>query len=291
MSDSLIYTILVISTIGIVAAIILYYVSQKFKVFEDPRIDLVEKALPGANCGGCGFAGCRAFADACVKASNLNELFCTVGGNEGMANVASILGLEAVTKAPKTAVVRCNGSCQHRPKTNHFDGVTSCAVASALYSGETDCSYGCLGFGDCVTVCKFDAIHINKESGLPEVIDEKCTACGACVEACPKQLIELRKQMPKYRKVYVACRNKDKGGVAKKACEVACIGCGKCEKACEFDAIQVVNNLAFIDSDKCKLCRKCVAVCPTNAILEINFPPRKQPNDAIESEKCAPIKA
>lgn len=291
MSDSLIYTILVISTIGIIAAIILYYVSQKFKVFEDPRIDLVEKALPGANCGGCGFAGCRAFADACVKANDLNQLFCSVGGNEGMANVASILGLEAVTKAPKTAVVRCNGSCQHRPKTNHFDGVSSCSVASALYSGETDCSYGCLGFGDCVTVCKFDAIHMNKETGLPEVIDEKCTACGACVEACPKQLIELRKQMPKYRKVYVACRNKDKGAVAKKACEVACIGCGKCEKACEFDAIQVVNNLAFIDSDKCKLCRKCVAVCPTNAILEINFPPRKQTNDTKESEKCDPIKA
>ena len=133
--------------------------------------------------------------------------------------------------------------------------------------------------GDCVTVCDFDAIHMNPLTGLPEVIDEKCVACGACVEACPKNLIELRKKAPKDRKIYVSCRNMDKGGVARKACSVACIGCGKCQKECNFDAITIENNLAFIDSDKCKLCRKCVSVCPTNAIIELNFPPRKIKTD------------
>lgn len=291
MSDTLIYTIIVISAIGTISAIILYYVSQKFKVYEDPRIDEVEAALPSANCGGCGHAGCRAFAEACVSASDLSSLYCPVGGNEVMSSVASILGLEAVQKAPRTAVVRCNGTCDHRPKTNRFDGVATCTIASTLYSGETDCAYGCLGFGDCVVACDFDAIHMNPVTGLPEVDDEKCVACGACVEACPKMLIELRKQMPKFRKIYVACRNKEKGAVAKKACEVACIGCSKCFKECAYDAITISNNLAFIDSDKCKLCRKCVAVCPTGSILEINFPPRKLKTEEAEPSECKPVNA
>ncbi len=275
MSITILYTIITLSAIGATAAIILYFVAQKFKVYEDPRIDDVEGALPGANCGGCGFAGCRAFAEACVKENNLDDLFCPVGGNDCMTDVAGILGLEAVKKDPRVAVVRCNGTCEHRPKTNRFDGASTCAIASSVYSGETGCQYGCHGYGDCVSACDFDAIHMNPETGLPEVVDEKCVACGACVDACPKDLIELRKKFPKGRKIYVSCRNKDKGGVARKACKVACIGCGKCEKECKFDAITIANNLAFIDSDKCKLCRKCVSVCPTHAIIEVNFPPRK----------------
>ncbi|MHA7109450.1 Fe-S cluster domain-containing protein [Sunxiuqinia elliptica] len=293
MSITIVYTMIALSAIGILAAVILYFVAQKFKVYEDPRIDEVESALPGANCGGCGFAGCRAFAEACVKENELSALFCPVGGNDCMTDVAGILGLEAVTKDPRVAVVRCNGTCEHRPKTNQFDGASSCAVASSLYSGDTGCQYGCLGHGDCVAACDFDAIHMNPETGLPEVIDDKCVACGACVEACPKTLIELRKRGPKDRKIYVSCRNEDKGGIAKKSCEVACIGCSKCFKVCPFDAITMKNNLAFIDSDKCKLCRKCVVECPTNAIIELGFPPRKikadlPPKPAVKKE--APVK-
>ncbi|HKM94309.1 MAG TPA: Fe-S cluster domain-containing protein [Prolixibacteraceae bacterium] len=276
MSASLIYTIITISAIGIGAAIILYFAARKFYVFEDPRIDDVEEALPSANCGGCGYAGCRAFAEAIVKDNSLTDKFCPVGGNDTMGKVATIMNLVAEEQARRTAVVRCNGTCEHRPKTNNYEGATTCAIASMSYGGETDCQYGCLGFGDCCVVCDFDAIHMNPKTGLPEVDDEKCVACGACVEACPKNLIELRKQMPKYRKIYVACRNEDKGAAAKKSCEVACIGCGKCEKVCEFDAITIINNLAFIDSDKCKLCRKCVSVCPTHSIIEENFPPPRQ---------------
>jgi Na+-translocating ferredoxin:NAD+ oxidoreductase RNF subunit RnfB len=279
MSDTIIYTMIALSAIGILAAVILYLVAQKFKVYEDPRIDEVENALPGANCGGCGYAGCRAFAEACVKENELSSLFCPVGGNDCMGGVADILGLEAIAQDPKIAVVRCNGTCEHRPKTNQYDGATSCAVASSLYAGDTGCQYGCLGHGDCVAACDFDAIHMNRETGLPEVVDDKCVACGACVEACPKTLIELRKRGPKDRKIYVSCRNEDKGGVAKKSCEVACIGCSKCFKVCPFDAITMNNNLAFIDSDKCKLCRKCVVECPTNAIIEVGFPPRKVKTD------------
>lgn len=275
MSTTIIYTILTLSIIGTLSAIILYFVAQKFKVYEDPRIDLVEAALPGANCGGCGYAGCRAFADTCVSKGELTDLFCPVGGNDTMGGVAKILGIEAIKKDPKVAVVRCNGTCEHRPKTNIYDGTMSCAVAASLYAGDTGCSFGCLGCGDCAVSCDFDALHMNSITGLPEVDDDKCVACGACVKACPKTLIELRKKAPKDRKIYVSCRNMDKGGVARKSCSVACIGCSKCEKECKYDAITIANNLAFIDSDKCKLCRKCVSVCPTNAIIELNFPPRK----------------
>lgn len=286
MSISLIYTIITISSIGVAAAIILYLAARKFYVYEDPRIDQVEESLPSANCGGCGYAGCRAFAEAIVKDNSLDGKFCPVGGNETMGKVADIMGLAAEEQVPRTAVVRCNGTCEHRPKTSNYEGATTCAIAAMSYGGDTDCQYGCLGFGDCCVVCEFDAIHMNPETGLPEVDDEKCVACGACVKACPKNLIELRKVMPKYRKVYVACRNEDKGAAAKKSCAVACIGCGKCEKECKFDAITIVNNLAFIDSDKCKLCRKCAPVCPTHAIIEENFPPPREKAPQPETTKA-----
>jgi RnfABCDGE-type electron transport complex B subunit len=275
MSIIVLYTIATLSILGGSAAVILYFVAQKFKVYEDPRIDEVEKVLPGANCGGCGYAGCRAFAEACVKASDLVDLYCPVGGNEVMSKVAEILGLAAVKKDPRVAYIRCNGTCEYRPHTSNYDGVKTCAIESLAYSGETDCQWGCLGYGDCYEACDFNAIELRADLGVPLIIDDNCVACGACVEACPKNLIELRKKYPKNRKVVVACRNQDKGAVAIKACKVACIGCGKCVKACPFDAITLENNLAFIDSDKCKLCRKCVPVCPTGSILEFNFPPRK----------------
>lgn len=275
MSTTILYTVLTLSIIGTLSAIILYFVAQKFKVNEDPRIDKIEAALPGANCGGCGYAGCRAFADACVSKGELADIFCPVGGNDTMGSVADILGIVAIKKDPRVAVLRCNGTCEFRPKTNIFDGAVSCTIAASLYSGDTGCQYGCLGCGDCVVACDFNAIHMNLLTGLPEVVDDKCVACGACVKACPKTLIELRKKAPKDRKIYVACRNEEKGGVARKSCSVACIGCSKCEKECKYEAITIVNNLAFIDANKCKLCRKCVSVCPTNSIIELNFAPRK----------------
>lgn len=286
MSPSLIYTILTICAIALSAAIVLFFVAKKFHVEEDPRIDDVEGTLPGANCGGCGYAGCRAFAEAIVTQNTLEGMSCPVGGAECMEPIAQIMGLEAESTAPRVAVVRCNGCFDHRPRTNNYEGANTCAIASMTYSGETNCQFGCLGLGDCAVSCDFDAISMDESTGLPVIDDSKCVSCGACVKACPKLLIEVRRKMPKDRKILVSCQNKDKGAAAKKACSVACIGCKKCVKECKFDAITVENNLAFIDSDKCKLCRKCVTVCPTNAIIEENFPPRKvKPETPKENTK------
>ena len=263
----LLSTILTLSLLGILSAVILYFVAQKFKVEEDPRIDEVEKMLPGANCGGCGFAGCRGMADALVKQDDISSLYCPVGGAEVMKSAASYLGKVAPEKEPTVATVRCGGVCSKRPRTNEYNGSKSCAVAASFYVGETACAYGCLGYGDCVEACAFDAIKVNPETGIAEVDPEKCTACGACVKACPKHIIELRKKWPKNRAVYVSCVSKDKGAVTMKACKAGCIGCGKCVKVCAFGAITVENGVAYIDSQKCKLCRKCVNECPTGAIV------------------------
>lgn len=284
MSQIIILTIVTLVAIGVAAAIILYFVAQKFKVFEDPRIDQVEDALPAANCGGCGFAGCRNFAETLVKKDQWDGLFCPVGGNETMARAASILGKEAIEQAPKVAVVRCNGTPEFRPRLNIYNGAPTCAIIHSLYMGEAGCPHGCLGEGDCVVVCDFDAIRMDPETGLPVVDDEKCTACGACVKACPRYIIELRKKNKKDRKIFVSCINEEKGAVAKKNCSVACIGCSKCFKVCAYEAITMENNLAFIDSEKCKLCRKCMPECPTGVIHELNFPPRK-------TEKTEPAEA
>ncbi|MDP8211806.1 MAG: RnfABCDGE type electron transport complex subunit B [Candidatus Zapsychrus exili] len=284
MSNIIIYTIFSLTAVGVSAAVILYLIAQKFKVEEDPKIDEIEEALPAANCGGCGLAGCRAFAEALVKTKDLENFYCPVGGSECMANIAKILGIEAVAKKPTVAVIRCSGSKEHRQKTNVYDSAKTCAISSSVYSGDTGCQYGCLGLGDCVDVCKFNAIYMDQVSQLPIVIDENCTGCGACIAACPKDIIELRNQGPKLRRVFVSCINKDKGGIARKACKVACIGCGKCVKACPFDAITLEDNLAYIDFEKCKLCRKCTLECPTGSIIEANFPPKPVKQEELKEE-------
>lgn len=266
------FTIICLSVIGLLLAIILYVVSKKFHVEEDPRIEIVEALLPGANCGGCGFTGCHAFAQSAVESPSLDGHFCPVGGNDTMAKVASALGQEVKVQQKMVAVVRCNGTFDNREKSNYFDGYKSCKVALSLYAGETNCRYGCAGFGDCVEVCAFDAIHVDPKTGIPEVDQDKCTACGACVKACPQSLIELRAAGLKNRRVCVSCRNMDKGALTRKACKVGCIGCGKCAKVCPFGAIKIENNLAYIDFNLCKLCKKCVDECPTGAIEAVNFP-------------------
>jgi len=272
----LIYAIIAISSIGAISALILYFVAQKFKVIEDPKIDEVADLLPGANCGGCGYAGCRNFAEAIVKAGNLDHLNCPVGGNAVLKDIAPVLGIIASEKELQIAVVRCSGSYTNAPKKTEYDGASTCTFANNLFAGESGCPFGCLGLGDCVFSCKFDAIYIDATTGLPIVSNEKCVACGACVKACPRKIIEIRNKNKKDRRIYVSCINQEKGGPARKNCDVACIGCGKCVKVCNFEAITIEKNLAYIDFEKCTLCRKCVEECPTQAIIELNFPPRKE---------------
>lgn len=290
MDSGIITALITLSTIGAVAAVVLYFIAQKFKVIEDPRIDDVTEALPGANCGGCGYAGCRAFAEAMVKEGTMEGFFCPVGGNDLMKSLSPLLGVEAVEKKPQIAVLRCNGSFANSPAKYSYDGPKNCTFTHTLASGEGGCMYGCLGGGECVDACDFDAMYMDPKTGLP-VVKDNCVACNACVVACPRDLLELRNRGPKDKRIFVACMNEEKGAPAKKNCSVACIGCSACFKVCPHDAITMNNNLAYIDYEKCTLCRKCVEVCPTNSIHEINFKPRvpKPPVEKKEPVKKAAV--
>jgi Na+-translocating ferredoxin:NAD+ oxidoreductase subunit B len=272
---TLLYTVLTITLLGAISAVILYAVSQKFHVEEDPRIGDVEAVLPNNNCGACGLPGCHAFADAVVKSGSLAELHCPVGGNAIMKQVAEIMGVAVVEKDPYVAVVRCNGTLANRAKTNIYDGAHSCTISHNLYAGDTGCSDGCLGLGECAAACEFDALFMDPETGLPMVVEDKCTACGLCVKACPRDIISLWPKGRRNRRIFVACVNEEKGGTARKYCSVACSGCAKCAEICRYDAVTVENYLATIDPDKCKLCQKCVDVCDVGGIHAINFPPKK----------------
>lgn len=269
MVNEILIAVLVLGAVGLAAALVLFLISKKFAVKEDPRIGQVAELLPGANCGGCGFPGCGGMAAACVKAADggdLGGLSCPVGGNECMAKIAAALGLEAKAAAPKVAVVRCNGTCENRPRVVKYDGVMNCRIANSTSQGETMCQYGCLGCGDCVKACQFGAIQMNPETGLPEVDRTKCSACGACAKACPRGIIEIRQVDDSKVGMVVECVNKDKGAKAMKACAVSCIGCGKCQQVCGSDAITIDSNLAYIDPVKCTMCGACKDACPRATI-------------------------
>lgn len=258
-------TILLLAAIGMIAAILLYLAAKKFYVYEDPRIAKVEELLPGANCGSCGFSGCHAFAVACCTASSLENIHCPATSKNTMFHIGEIVGLTPGEVVPKLAVTACAGACGLRPLTSHYDGVRSCALEAAAYAGTTACAYGCLGGGDCVDACPYDALVMDTESGLPAVNYELCVGCGRCVDACPRHLMQL---VPKRKpRVWVACSNHDKGGVAMKECDVACIGCGKCVRVCQHKAITVKDFVAHIDQELCIACGDCMEVCPRHSIL------------------------
>lgn len=262
----IISSVLVTFVIGVVAAVLLYFAAKKFAVNEDPMIGEVESLLPGANCGGCGYSGCAAFARACVGASSLDGLYCTGLDDEGMGRIASLLGMSVSAQAKKVAVIRCSASCDVREVKNVYEGIKSCAAASNLYQGMIDCVYGCLGLGDCVAACPFGAMSIKPGETLPSVDPEKCTGCGKCFEACPRSLPMILPVDKARIMTWVACANKDRGPVAIKECNLSCIGCGRCVKSCLHDAVRLEDNLAIINAQKCVGCGECVKSCPRKCI-------------------------
>ena len=253
------------AVLGLALGLILAVASRKFRVEVDPRVEQVLEALPGINCGACGYAGCESYAEAVVREEERTTL-CAPGGREVASKVAGIMGKEDAGEAePEFAICACQKEGVAR--SYDYQGPATCLDASApgLAGGPLACAYGCLGFGDCAAACPFDAIHMGAD-GLPHVDEKACTGCKRCVAACPRGLMRVD---PESRVIFVRCTNRDKGAKANKLCEHACIACRKCEKECPFDAIHVIDNLAVIDYDKCKQCGKCVKVCPKGVIVNL----------------------
>lgn len=243
----------------------LAFASKKFAIEVDPRMEAIEGALPGANCGACGFPGCGNFAEAVVNGqAPMNG--CVVGGAGVSQAVAKIMGTDSVN-APVAmkALVRCGGSCQKAKSRGDYVGIEDCKAAVLLGGGPKECSFGCIGLGTCERVCPFGAITMS-EDGLPVVNWKRCTGCGVCAKNCPKGLFIM---VPETSEVHVRCFSTDKGAQVRKACSVGCIGCKRCEKACEHSAITVTDFLAAIDYEKCTNCGKCAEVCPTGSITII----------------------
>ena len=272
--------VILLGAMGLIFGLILDFASKKFAVEVDPREEEILGVLPGANCGGCGFPGCGGCAAAIVKGeAPINA--CPVGGPAVAAKVGAIMGVEAESGGRKVAHVICNGTCDKAKDKYVYDGVQDCRAASVLNGGAKACAQGCLGLGTCVSVCKFDAIHV--VDGVAVVDEEKCVNCGKCREVCPKGLII---EKPVSQKVIVNCNNTQKGKVVKDNCTAGCIGCGMCERICKFDAIHLVNNVAKIDPDKCKGCKMCATKCPTHAIAAELA--KKQPKKPVAKPAAKP---
>lgn len=253
--------ILIVLGIGLLAGLGLSIASVVMAVPANERVAKVRECLPGANCGACGYSGCDGYAEAVAKGECAPNL-CAPGGQAAAEAIGAVLGIAVQAGEKQVAVVNCNGSCENVQNKMQYRGPASCAAANMLYSGTKNCNYGCLGFGDCVAACQFDALHI--VDGKAVVDPEACTACGACVKACPKGIISLKPYAQRY---WVYCSNKDRGAAANKVCAVSCIACGKCTRVCESDAVVVENNLARILPEKCIACGKCAQSCPKKCIF------------------------
>ncbi|KAF0133197.1 MAG: RnfABCDGE type electron transport complex subunit B [Candidatus Saganbacteria bacterium] len=260
----ILFAIIALALLGLASGLLLGFAYQKFAVEEDPKFVKVLSLLPGSNCGACGFAGCRGLAEALV-AGKAEVTGCLLGGAEVGKAIAEALGIEGNEREPKAAYLRCGGGREQSTLNFDYQGVPNCKAANALGRGCKTCSYGCLGFGDCVLVCPVDAITMSKD-GLPVVDIKKCIACGKCLKECPRNIFTL---LPKKTHYFVNCNSNDSGAATRKACKVGCIACKLCIKACSSAAITVENNLAVIDQYKCQNGKDCcMKVCPTKCIIE-----------------------
>ncbi len=264
-TETLIVAVCSMAGLGAVFAVLLALANSRLRVEEDPKIAEVEGALPGLNCGACGEASCRAFAEAVVEDRQpVNG--CRAGGPETARAVAAVMGVEVEGAVLQKAVVHCGADDSIRKRRGQYTGIESCTAANLHLGGNILCRYGCLGYGDCYRSCPFDAIEM--VDGLPAVNFEKCVACGRCVEACPRGIISLE-VICNDTNYAVRCSNPERGRVVRKVCSVGCIACKRCEKECPADAIHVVEDLAAIDYDTCQGCGDCAEACPTKCITVI----------------------
>ena len=280
-----VYAIVVLGMLGALFGLVLAVASKVFEVKKDPREEAVLSHLAGANCGGCGYPGCAGCA-AAIVAGNAPVNACAPAGAENAAAIAAIMGLEAPSGERQVAFVRCNGGTNAKKRFDYV-GVKDCMAATKVAAGPLDCSFGCLGFGTCVSACQFGAMSIGP-NGAAVVDPDKCTACMACANACPRHLIV---SVPASKKVHVACANQDKGKAAMSVCASSCIGCGLCQKECKKDAIHVVNGVAVIDYDKCVGCKLFTKVCPRDAISPVATAEEKEKYKAIKKAQAEKAKA
>lgn len=254
----------VVAVVGIFVGLFLGIAGIKFKVQIDEKEEAVLAALPGNNCGGCGYAGCSGLATAIAKGEAPVD-GCPVGGEPVGKRIAQIMGVEAGSKERQVAFVACQGDCEKANQDYDYYGIEDCRMMGFVPGGgPKSCNSGCLGYGTCVKACPFDAIHIEK--GVAVVDREACKACGKCIAVCPQKLISL---VPYKAKLAVACSSTDKGPVTMKACQTGCIGCGICVKNCPNKAVTVDNFNATIDQEKCTACGTCMEKCPKKAIIRL----------------------
>ncbi len=274
---SIMKAILLLGSLGLVFGAILAYAAKKFAVEVNEKEERILAVLPGANCGGCGFPGCGGLASAIVKGdAPVNG--CPVGGSAVASKVAEIMGVSSSASERMVGAVKCNGTCNKSKDKYEHQGLKDCRAASVLIGGQKSCSSGCLGFGTCVSVCKFGAIKI--ENGVAVVDEEKCVNCGKCKEVCPKGLIITKSAS---KEVFVRCNSHEFGKKLKENCLAGCIGCGACAKVCPVEAITMNNKLAIVDESKCIGCKVCIEKCPTKVIAGDISDRRKV---IIDESKC-----
>lgn len=254
--------VIVVTVIGILCAVMLSVASKVMAVEVDERVTQVRECLPGANCGGCGFAGCDGYAAALVEDPDMSLTLCAPGGAAAAQAIGAVLGKEAGEMVQKAAVVHCKGDCSVTSNKMEYRGIETCAAAKLMFGGAGKCTFGCMGLGDCARACPSEAICI--ENGIARVDARVCTGCGVCASTCPNSVISI---LPVSAPVLVACSNKDKGAVVRKKCTAGCIGCGMCMRKCPEGAVTVQGNLASIDYEKCTGCGTCKSVCPAKCIL------------------------
>ena len=270
----IVIAIALLGGLGLVFGLVLAAASKVFYVETDPRLDQLNECLPGANCGGCGYAGCGGYAEAVLNGeAPIGK--CASGGNECAQAMAAIMGVEAGEVTRKVALVRCSGEKRYDSQGNlvsgakikaEYEGFHDCVAASRVGgNGPLSCKFGCLGFGNCVAACQYGAISV--KDGVAVVDEDKCVGCLACAAACPRGLIV---PVSPAQNVLIACASMAKGAATTRACSVGCIGCGKCKKTCQHDAIILEKNLARIDYTKCVNCGDCAKVCPKGLIKDSN---------------------